>query len=109
MSRRFRRRRTRPAAFLLLLLAFISVRVWQTQRGPRPPEALSEGDFQIERVVDGDTLLLVNHARVRLQGIDTPETVKPDHPVERWGPEAAAFTRRFVAEGPVRLQFGLER
>ncbi len=109
MSRRFRRRRTRPAVFFLLLFALISVRLWQTQRQPRPPEALFEGDYRVERVIDGDTLLLANHARVRLQGIDTPETVKPDHPVEAWGLEATAFTREFVAGGTVRLQFGLER
>ncbi len=109
MSRRFRRRRTRPAIFFLLLFALVAVRLWQTQRLPRPPEALVEGDYRVERVIDGDTLLLANHARVRLQGIDTPETVKPDHPVEAWGPEATAFTREFVAGGTVRLQFGLER
>ncbi|MFH1266468.1 MAG: thermonuclease family protein, partial [Planctomycetota bacterium] len=49
--------------------------------------------------------------RIRLQGIDTPESVKPNHPVEPFGPEASEFTRRFVAEGGgrVRLQFDRER
>ena len=109
MDRRFRRRRSRLPVFLLLLLALVSVHLWQTQRHPRPPEALSEGDYRVRRVVDGDTLLLDNGARLRLQGIDAPETVMPDHPVEPWGPEAAAFTREFVADSTVRLQFSRDR
>ena len=36
--------------------------------------------------------------RVRLIGVDTPETVHPRKPVERFGKEASAFTRR-IAEG----------
>ena len=42
-------------------------------------------------------------------GVNTPETVKPDYPVEAWGPEASSFTRDFVASGRVRLQFDRER
>jgi micrococcal nuclease len=41
--------------------------------------------------------------------VDTPETVKPNHPVEPWGPQASEFTRQFVAGGPVRLEFDRER
>ena len=59
----------------------------------------------MKRVVDGDTLLLANGARVRLIGADTPETVKPNHPIEFCGPEATDFTERFVAGGEVRLEF----
>jgi len=109
MSRRFRRRWFRALLFWSLLLALVAVRLWQSAHGPSAPETLREGIYQVARVVDGDTLLLVNGARIRLQGLDTPETVKPHHPVEAWGPEAAAFTRRFVAQGEVRLQFDRER
>ncbi len=79
--------------------------------GTSSPETLDEGFHQVRRVVDGDTLLLESRARVRLQGIDTPETVKENHPVEPWGPEASQFTKEFVerAGGRVRLTFGQER
>ncbi len=70
---------------------------------------LIEGVWAVKRVVDGDTLLLANDVRVRLLGVDTPETVKPDHPVEPFGKEASAFTRDFVAGGQVRLRFDRER
>ena len=56
----------------------------------------------IERVVDGDTVVvdiggISEH--LRLVGIDTPETVKPDAPVECFGPEASAFTTSLLPEG----------
>jgi micrococcal nuclease len=76
------------------------------------PAALAEGLYKVQRVVDGDTLLLANKARIRLIGADTPdtpETVKPNHPVEPWGPEATEFTKRFVGNGTVRLVFDHER
>lgn len=46
---------------------------------------------------------------IRLIGVDTPETVKPDHPVEPFGPEATQFTRQFLAGGTARLSFDRER
>lgn len=90
---------------ILIVVALLVLRWWHEQPLPPPPETLAEGTFEVHRVVDGDTLLLANGARVRLIGADTPETVRPNHPVEPWGDQATQFTRRFVAEGPVRLQF----
>lgn len=63
----------------------------------------------VERCVDGDTLIVRfddgTTERVRLIGANTPETVKPNSPVEPFGPEASAFTKRRVedAGGAIRL------
>lgn len=60
------------------------------------------------RVVDGDTLVVRyegREERVRLQGVDTPESVKPGHPVERLGKEASRYTERLVEGRKVRLEF----
>jgi micrococcal nuclease len=75
------------------------------------PESLVEGVHEVRRVVDCDTLLLATGARIRLEGIDTPETVKENTPVQAWGPEASQFTKAFGkrAGGRVRLTFPLER
>jgi micrococcal nuclease len=43
--------------------------------------------------------------KVRLIGVDTPETVHPQKPVEYFGKEASAFTRRMVEGKEVRLEF----
>ena len=101
-----RRRRLPLAAAILVFIAL----VWRYfSAPPAPPEFLAEGLYDVERVVDGDTLLLANHARVRLIGADTPETVKPNHPVDPWGTEASQFTRQFVAGRQVRLELDRER
>ena len=84
-------------------------RLWTTA-APEPAAApLVSGVYQVEYVYDGDTLLLTTGQRVRLIGVDTPETVKRDHPIEPFGPEATTFTRAFVADGQVRLDFDRER
>ena len=43
----------------------------------------------VERVIDGDTIVLDGGERVRLIGVDTPETVHPTRPVEHFGPEGS--------------------
>ena len=60
------------------------------------------------RAVDGDTLKISIDGRedtVRLIGVDTPETVHPNKPVEFFGREASAFTHRMVDGKTVRLEF----
>lgn len=64
----------------------------------------------VDRIVDGDTIDVVIDGidgveRVRLTGIDTPETKRPDTPVECFGPEATAFVERELPPGTrVRLE-----
>jgi micrococcal nuclease len=99
----------RLAIVLSLLAVAVLLRFWQDRSRPAAPENLAEGAYAVRRVVDGDTLLLENGARVRLIGVDTPETVKPDWPVEPFGPEASKFTKDFLSRGEVYLTFDLEK
>jgi micrococcal nuclease len=110
MRRRYGRPRQTAWIALALLAALAGWRVWAPWQAPAP-ESLAAGTYRVERVVDGDTLLLANRARVRLIGVDAPESVKPDAPLQPWGAEAADFTRQFIsaAGGQVRLQFDRER
>jgi len=57
------------------------------------------------RVVDGDTIILSNGEKVRLIGVDTPETKHPRKPIEYYGKEATAFTKRMVEGKLVRLGY----
>jgi len=66
----------------------------------------SEAEWRlVTRVVDGDTIIVGARERVRLIGVDTPETKHPRKPVEYFGREATAFTRRMVQGKRVRLEF----
>ena len=58
----------------------------------------------IERVVDGDTVVLSNIGRARLIGINTPETVSPaqrqrGEPPQCFGPEASEATKKLLPSG----------
>lgn len=63
---------------------------------------------RVTRVVDGDTIHVEVRGQrtvVRLIGIDTPETVHPSKPIQCWGPQASARTKRLLPIGArVRLE-----
>ncbi|MDP3997654.1 MAG: thermonuclease family protein [bacterium] len=58
----------------------------------------------VKRVIDGDTIELETGQKVRYIGIDTPETVHPDKPVQCFGKEASAKNTSLVAGKRVRLE-----
>ena len=68
-----------------------------------PRQARASGPARVERVVDGDTLKVRlqdgRRKTVRVLGIDTPETKKPDTPIECGGPQASAAMRRLALDG----------
>jgi micrococcal nuclease len=57
----------------------------------------------VDRPIDGDTIDVVTAdgttERVRLLGVDTPETKKPDTPVQCMGPEASRLTETLAPAG----------
>ena len=105
----------------LVLLVACSPRVSLEKQAPAT-FSLEPGGYEqatVEKVVDGDTVTVRITARaegpgagaaavgethdVRLLGIDTPETVKPDSPVECFGREASAAARALLDGQSVRL------
>lgn len=66
------------------------------------------GLYSISHYVDGDTISVSMNGTdetIRFIGIDTPETHKPNTPVQCYGPAAAAYTQNRIkaAGGKVRL------
>lgn len=68
----------------------------------------STGPVTVTRIIDGDTidvrLTTGKIARVRIVGIDTPETVDPRKPVQCFGKEASQHMKALVEEKEVQLQ-----
>lgn len=86
----------RPAASLIAIVAATGA------TGCNHPPEPDNGLATVTQVVDGDTIdvdIGGRTERVRLTGIDTPETKKPNSPVECWGPEASAFTTSLLPVG----------
>jgi micrococcal nuclease len=64
---------------------------------------------RVIRIVDGDTIVVdrgrgAGPERLRYIGIDAPESVAPDRPIEWMGPEAAAANARLVEDRDVLLE-----
>ena len=72
---------------------------------PRMPDGLPQAE--VVAVIDGDTVdvrLNGTVERLRMIGIDTPETVDPNRPVECFGREASAHARELLGGKTVRLE-----
>ena len=86
----------------------------ETPPSPSYPVNVFSGNtaFPIQRIIDGDTVEIQyngNPTQVRLIGVDTPETVHPEKPIEAFGQEAFAFTRNLLLCESVYLRFDPER
>ena len=64
------------------------------------------------KVIDGDTVdidIKGNTERVRLIGVNTPETKHPTKPIECYGPEASAYLTQLLPKGThVRIERDIE-
>lgn len=73
----------------------------------RPDESMSV-PVTVRNVVDGDTIdvqTVRGVERVRLIGVDTPETKKPRTAVQCWGEEATQTMRNLVEDRDVLLEY----
>jgi micrococcal nuclease len=104
--------RYRRHSILALLAALLSVTLaygmqsrWFDGLGQQA-EQNQPGLYSVSRFIDGDTIEVNMNGhpeKVRFIGVDTPETHKPNTPVQCYGPAAAAFTKRTIARNSVRL------
>ena len=95
-------------ALLALVAAVVAVSVLGASGSAEPTLTAT-----VLRVIDGDTIEVSMNGReerVRLIGVDTPETVHPEIGVEPFGPEASAFTKRHLPPGTqVRLELDVQQ
>jgi len=99
--------RTAIAGGLAALVAVLAACSSGTSDGSTAPGTL-HGPYPVVRAVDGDTIRVDRDGEeivVRFIGLDTPEAVAPDRPVECYGPEASARTKSLVEGGQVWLEY----
>ncbi len=96
------------AGGVLVLIAYGATSVlgymqgWQAALVPPPA-----GYYRVIDVADGDTFSVSMDGieeKIRLVGVDTPETHKPNTAVQCFGPEASDFTKSLVLNKPVQLK-----
>lgn len=87
------------AACATLAVALLGSAGWGWWSGGR---VAARFDATVVHVSDGDTISVEVDGRVervRILGADTPEVVDPRKPVQCFGPEASAYTKRRLAPG----------
>lgn len=70
-------------------------------------EQLNPGLYEVSRFVDGDTIEVNMNGQtetVRMIGVDTPETHRPNTPVQCYGPAASSYTKDLIGKQKVRLE-----
>ncbi len=95
-------------SLVLLLIVFAAEQLGWLQLAADTAETSQPGTYKVVRYSDGDTIVVDMDGRnetIRFIGIDTPETHKPNTPVQCYGPAAAAHTKNLISEagGRVRL------
>lgn len=83
--------------------------VSKTEKKPQETKA-EDPNFtkaEVKRVIDGDTIEVTyqnTDHKLRMIGVDTPETVHPSKPIEYFGKEASAFTKKALTGATVYLE-----
>lgn len=108
-----------PALVASVVGAVVLLTGCQGTSAPGPTSTAPPGDpsvpadafrARVLRVVDGDTFLAdplsgpaaaAGSVRVRLVSVNAPESVKPDAPVECWGPQASHALAAMLPPGTV--------
>lgn len=102
----------KPLHLILVLVAFgllVYIAVWRGWIKPIDTSTLlhaEPGSYTVARFVDGDTIMVSmngTNETIRFIGMDTPETHKPNSPVQCYGPAAAAYTKQRIGNQRVRL------
>lgn len=106
------RPRKRHAGFLFIAAVTSAFFLALTGCGTSAASTPGRDAVKVERVVDGDTLDVTLHGKkekVRLIGIDTPETKKPNTPVMFYGKEASEYTKKMLEGKTVELEWDVDR
>ncbi len=74
-----------------------------------PGNSFGEQKFLVERVSDGDTIVLKNGWRIRYIGINAPEIAHKRRKAEPYGLKARKYNEKLVLLKYVRLEFDKER
>lgn len=75
--------------------------------GAHPVQAAERIPVTLDRVIDGDTLSVKQHGHkktVRLLLVDTPESKKPNTPVQPYSLEAADYTKSLVSRCDLSIE-----
>ena len=103
-----KRRAIKTCITIVLLIISTAIYASNNYKNSGGQPAPQPGYYKVTHATDGDTFSIDMNSkeeRIRMIGVDTPETKKPNSPVQCYGPEASGFTKKLLEEsGTVRLE-----
>lgn len=103
------KRQKRKLMGLVIGLVLAGVGYFLNKQQP-PPSVLgtvSPGYYRVVEFADGDTISVDMNGRterIRMIGVDTPETRDPRKAVQCFGQAASDYTKQLIGDNPVRLE-----
>lgn len=90
--------------FLFLGLQPTSINISPSPSPANESQPQKNFGILVTKVIDGDTIEIETGEKVRLLGVDTPETVDPRRPVECFGKEASNKLKELIEGKSVILE-----
>ena len=95
------------------MLIFIAIVIWFTIENINTSLTKNEysqkiSEYEVIKVIDGDTVSINisgEKKTLRLVGVDTPETVHPNKPVECFGIEASNYTKELLSDEIISIEY----
>lgn len=107
MARKFRITKRTPWWLVLIIAIFsLAQQFGWLQSVEQKAVEIQPGQYRVTQVYDGDTIevdMNGTQEKVRLIGVDTPETHDPRKQVQCFGRAASEFTKQLIGDKPVRL------
>ncbi len=104
------RRAQRRIISLTVTLVIVAFGYWGNnyeQQAAKVAANIPSGSYRVVDFADGDTISVDMNGkteRIRMIGVDTPETHDPRKAVECFGQAAAPYTKQLIGSGSVRLE-----
>ncbi len=95
-----------PALLLPIVIIYLTHQSGVSKPAIQKIQSSQPGLYSVSHFVDGDTIAVMMNGKeekVRFIGVDTPETHKPNTPVQCYGPAAATYTKNTIGKSQVRL------
>lgn len=94
-------------AILLIVIGLVAHTFgWVKPIDPAVLMRFEPGSYTVKQFNDGDTVTVDmggTEETIRFIGVDTPETHKPNAPVQCYGPQAAQYTKARIGKSRIRL------
>ena len=91
----------------IAVVAFLVLVFLQIDSLRKRAEVIQPGLYAVTEVIDGDTITVNMNGStetVRMIGLDTPETHRPETPVQCYGEAASEYSKKLINGSKVRLQ-----